>query len=409
MDYLFQYKAVDTNGRIIESTVEAKSEDEAVKLLRTRDLNIINLKQMEIKSKDIGEISLFAEKVKTPDIMVFCRQLSTMLNAGLPLDRGLGILVEQTTNKILKSATANVLNQIKQGVPFSKGMRSFPNVFPELLVNMVESGELTGKLDEVLGRMAIHYQKENRINSKVKGALIYPAVLACITIVAVIIMLVFVMPMFTSVFEQGGTELPLPTRILLGFSDSLIAYWWAYISVIAILIISIHMYGKTDDGKRVFAAMNFRIPIAKGSIKMIVTARFTRTLSTLLASGVPIVRSLESAAETTSNILIVDDMKVVIEGIKKGISLASLLRKISAFPPMMVSMISVGEETGDLDGMLEKTADFYDEELEAAMSRLVSLLEPVMILIMGGTIGFIVIAMLLPMFDLVGAVQNANS
>lgn len=409
MDDLYRYRAAEGDGAVIEGSIEAKNEDEAVRMLRARNLSIINLNKQEVKSKDLNEIGIFTSKPKIPDIMVFCKQLSTMLNAGLPLDRALSILVEQSTNKRLKDATANLLTQIKQGVPFSKGMRSYPDVYPELLVNMIESGELTGKLDEVLARMAIHYEKENRINSKVKGALIYPAVLGILTIIIAIGLIVFVMPTFTSMFNDAGVALPALTAVLLAFSDSIRGFWWAYIGVIGAVAFTISAFGKTDDGKRFFQTLYQRIPVVSSSIKQIVTSRFTRTLATLLASGVPIVRALEAAAETTDNILIADDMKVVLEGIKKGSSLAALLRKIPLFPPMMISMVSVGEETGDLDGLLSKTADFYDEELEAAMGRLTALLEPLMIVFMALVIGFVVIAMYLPMFDMVGVVQTQVS
>lgn len=405
MDHLFQYKAVEPGGRIIESTVEAKSEDEAVKLLRTRDLNIIGIKQVEAKSKDISEIGIFTPKVKVPDVMIFCRQMSTMLDAGLPLDKSLSILVEQSTNKLLKTALADVSNQIKQGIQFSRAMRDHPKVFPELLINMVESGEMTGKLDEVLARMAIHYQKENRINSKVKGAMIYPMVLAILTVGIVIGMLTLIMPTFMTMFESSGVELPLPTKIMVALSDSLKGFWYIYILTIGGIIVFINRFNKTEGGKRFFAMLCLQIPVVKGAVKQIATSRFTRTLATLLASGVPIVRALEASAETTNNILVIEDMKAVMEGIKKGSSLAVLLRKIPFFPPMMISMVSVGEETGDLDGLLEKTADFYDEELESAMSRLVSLLEPIMIIIMAVIIGSIVVAMMLPMFGMFETLQ----
>ncbi|MDR1640106.1 MAG: type II secretion system F family protein [Clostridiales bacterium] len=398
----FKYKAVDASGQILIGALTATSESEAINLVRGRKLRLIQLDVEDDKPKDI-EIPFFQAKVKISDISMFCKQLSTMLKAGVPLSRALDIQTAQTVNKVLMNAIVQVSSYIKQGMPLSKAMRQFPNIFPLLLLNMIEAGELTGKLDEVLASMHVHYDKENKLNNRIQGAMIYPMVLGGLTIGIVILMLTFVMPMFASMFTS--IELPLPTRILLGLSDSLRGFWYIYIIVIVGLIIGFRMFVQSNGGRHVYDQIKLSIPKIKGLMISIVTARFTRTLSTLLSSGISIIKALESSAEITNNVIVIDSMAGVINDVKKGVSLSSLLRKSQIFPPMMVSMLSVGEETGSIDEMLSKTADYYDEELDTALSRLVALLEPMMILFMGVAVGLIVVAMYLPMFEMFNAME----
>lgn len=336
---------------------------------------------------------------------MFCKQLSTMLRAGVPISRALDIQVSQTVNKTLRDVLLQVSSNIKQGAPLSKAMKQFPKIFPVLLLNMIEAGELTGKLDDVLARMYVHYAKENKINNKIRGAMIYPIVLACLMTGVMIVMLTFVLPMFSEMFASSESKLPLPTRIMLGLSDALRNYWYIFIAAAAVLIYGFKRFIGTRDGKRVFDKAKLRLPVLKGLIAQIITARFTRTLSTLLASGVSIIKALESATEITNNAVVMDAMAGVIDDVQKGIPVSALLKRVPVFPPMMVSMINVGEETGAVDEMLSKTADYYDEELETAIGKLVALLEPLMIVFMGVGIGAILLAMYLPMFDMFNKIQ----
>jgi type IV pilus assembly protein PilC len=382
-------------------TMAAASESEIISIIRGRQQRIIQLDLEQEKAKDV-ELPFLKEKVKVADLTMFCKQLSTMLKAGVPVNRALDIQTNQTVNKTLKDALTQVSYSIKQGLPLSKAMRQFPDIFPVLLLNMIEAGELTGKLDEVLARMYVHYAKENKINSKMKGAMIYPIVLACLTVAVMVLMLTVVMPMFSEMFSSSDSPLPLPTRIMLGLSNSLRNYWYVYIAVVSGAIYGFKQFVATKGGRRVFDSVKLNLPVVKGLMAQIITARFTRTLSTLLASGVSIIKALESATEITNNVIVMGEMGGVINEVKKGIPVSSLLRRVSVFPPMMVSMLSIGEETGAVDDMLAKTADYYDEELESAIGKLVSLLEPAMILFMGVAIGLVVLAMYLPMFDMFG-------
>ena len=400
----FKYRALDADGRMLNGTITAGTESEAVSLIRERNQRLIQLDAEQAKGKDI-ELPFLKPKVKTADITMFCKQLSTMLAAGVPVNRALDIQTSQTVNKKLKETLQKVSSYIKQGVPLSKAMRQFPDVFPVLLLNMIEAGELTGKLDEVLARMHVHYAKENKINSKVKSSMMYPMVLGILTISVIILMLTIVMPMFSDMFSAGGGKLPLPTRIMLAISNSLRHFWYVYILAAVGTVYGLKRFVKTKDGRLLFDSAQLKLPVVKGLMAQIITARFTRTLSTLLASGISIIKAMESATEVTNNVIVMQAMTGVINDVKKGISISALLKRVPIFPAMMVSMISVGEETGAMDDMLAKTADYYDEELESAIAKLVSLLEPAMIVIMGIGIGAILLAMYLPMFSMFENIQ----
>ena len=398
----FKYKAIDADGRMINSSIDATSEAEAINFIRGRNHQLIEIEQQGKKGKDI---QILKKKVKLNDMTVFCKQLATMLNAGIPLSRALEIQTAQTENITLKDTLAQVTSYIKQGMPLSKAMKKFPNTFPRLLLNMMEAGEITGKLDETLDRMSTHYAKENRIASKVKGAMMYPLVLTALTVAVILVMLIFVLPMFMDMFASADADLPGLTQLMIDISFSLQSFWYIYILLIGGAMFGIKKFTRTEAGREIYDGLVLKLPIIKDLMPQIITARFTRTLSTLLASGISIVKSLESATETTNNVIIINEMQTVINDVKKGHSVSSLLKRVSVFPPMMLSMLSVGEETGAIDEMLEKTADYYDEVLEAAMSRMVALLEPIMIVVMGGSIGVILIAMYLPMFSMFDAMQ----
>jgi type IV pilus assembly protein PilC len=301
---------------------------------------------------------------------------------------------------VLKETIAVITDDVKKGEMLSVSMKRYPKIFPELLTSMFKAGEMTGNLDDVLNKMSVHYDKENRINTKIKRAMIYPIVLSVIAIAAVVFMLIFVLPTIVGMFTGTGVELPLVTRIVLSISDAIKNYWYIFIAVIAGTIFIYKQSIKTKSGKRAKDKFVLSIPFIKKQTIKIVTSRFIRTLSTLLGSGIPILQALETSAIVTNNEVLIEGIESVSEDIKKGESLSYLLGKLDIFPKMTVSMINIGEETGALEDMLAKTADYYDDELEASLEKLVALVEPLGILFMGLIIGFIVIAMMLPMFDM---------
>lgn len=402
---VYKYKAIDNTGRPIEAEFHANTKDEVLSMLREKGYTPVKIELQEQKSKDVGDIGLFQKKVKIKDISVFCKQLYTMLNAGMPLSNALDVLADQTENKVLRLTTKDVYSQVQTGAILSQAMKKHKKIFPNLLITMVEAGEMTGNLDNVLAKMSEHYEKENKINSKIKGAMVYPAVLSVAAVAVVIFLLTFIMPTFTGMFTSSGVELPLPTRILMGISDAIKNYWYIFIAVIGAIIFSINRYGKTETGKRQFDNLKLRIPVVGPSVTKIATSRFTRTLSTLMASGIPIVPAMEAAANVTNNQIVIDGIKKVVEDVKKGLSISYLLKTMHFFPPMVISMVGIGEESGSLEDMLSKTADYYDEELDASIQKMLALLEPLLILFMGVIVGFIVISMMLPIFDLSSTVQ----
>lgn len=392
-------------GKIVENTYKAESQDELIEMIRAKGHTPVRIEKEAVKGQDVANIALFQKKVRAKDIAIFCKQMHTMLFAGMPLLSALEVLENQAENKTLRATVKDMSMQVQKGEVLSTTMKRHPKVFPPLLTGMVESGELTGNLDNVLERMSTHYTKENRINSKIKGAMVYPAILSVLAVSVVIFMLAVIMPTFVGMFEGSGVPLPAPTRFLMSVSDAIRDYWYIFIAVIAGIVFLIRRITKTVEGKRFFDKLKLSMPLIKGPIAQIATSRFTRTLSTLLASGIPIIQALESSSRVTNNRVVIDGIDQVTEDIKKGASLSVLLKKVGVFPPMMISMVGIGEESGSLEGMLERAADFYDEELEAAIQKLVSMIEPLMIVVMGVVIGFIVISMMLPMFDMLQTVQ----
>jgi len=396
----YSCREIDLTGTQIETTYRGETKDEIIGLIRSKGHTPVKIQAIEELGQDVKTLDIFQKKVKSKDIAIFCKQLHTMLEAGMPLITALEVLSNQSENSTLKKIIFEVALSVQKGTILSESMRAYPKVFPSLLINMIEAGEMTGNLDNVLEKMADHYDKETKINSSIQGALIYPAVLSILVIVVVIFLLVFVMPTFIGMFTTAGAELPGPTRVVLGVSDALQNYWYIFLAVIGGAVYGIRTASKTLSGKRFLDNIKLKFPLTKGPMKKIVTSRFSRTLSTMLVSGIPIIDALTAAASTTNNQVIIEGVEQINEDIKKGSNLSALLKKMDIFPPMMVSMVSVGEESGALEEMLSKTADYYDEELEAAVSKLVKLLEPLMIIFMALIVGFIVIAMMLPMFDM---------
>lgn len=403
---IYNYKVIDINGEIQTGVHEANSEEEVIEFLRSRGEKPLEIDKKEEKKNEEKEsllnteISFLKKKPKPKDIIVFCRQLHTMLYAGMPLISALEVLIDQSENEIVKEAIEEITDEVKKGKMLSVAMSHHMDIFPKLLVNMIEAGEMTGSLDSVLKKMSIHYDKENKLNQQIKRAMIYPIVLSFIAVGAVVFLLTFVMPTIVGMFTSSGVKLPLPTRIVLGISDTIKNYWYIIIAVVSGILFSYKQFVKTKDGKKIKDTIILKMPIIKTNMLKILTSRFTRTLSTLLSSGIPILQALETSANVTNNSILIEGIEEVSDNIKKGESLSVLLNEMDFFPKMMVSMISIGEESGAIEEMLRKSADYYDDELEASLKQLVALIEPVAILVMGLIIGFIVIAMMLPMFDM---------
>lgn len=394
----YKYVAVTDTGFKVTGSVEANSEADVVNMLRGNQYFPISVER-DISAE--AGIELFAPKVTKKDLAVFCKQFHTMLDAGLSIVRCLDVLAAQTENKTLKKAISLVADNVQKGMTLSEAMALQPKVFPKILVNMVEAGEVSGDLDGILEKMAVHFEKENKIESKVKSSTVYPIALLVVTICVVVFMIVFVLPTFISMFEGSGTELPGATQLLINLSNSMRSKWYVYLGVVAAVVLGVKAFTSSERGRRTFDFIKLKLPVISTTTVKVVTSRFTRTLSTLISSGIPLLRSMEVVSKVVDNSVVEQRIKDSIEDIRRGIPLSRAVKEVGLFPPMVDSMIRIGEESGALDDILLKTADFYDEEVEVALTRMTTLIEPIMIVFMALIIGFIVIAMYMPMFEVI--------
>ena len=394
----FTYTARAINGDLRTATIDAGSRDEVIAQLRKQRLSVVKID--EDSKKKIGRGS-----IKMRDVVIFTRQFSTMINAGLPLVQALTILADQTDNKALSEITRKVVFDVESGHTVADALAKHPKTFTSLYVNMVSAGEAGGILDTILMRLATFLEKNDKLVRKVKGAMIYPSVIMAVAAIAVVTLLLFVIPVFENMFASVGQALPLPTRIVIGASKFLHAYWWALLAIGIGGFYSFKKYYASSNGKLVIDRMMLHFPVLGDVLRKSAVSRFTRTLGTLISSGVSILEGLEITAKTAGNRVIQDAIMASRSSIAGGDTIAAPLQKSKVFPPMVISMISVGEQTGGLDEMLTKIAEFYDDEVDAAVSNLLSLLEPVMIVFLGVIVGGMVVAMYLPIFDMINAVQ----
>jgi type IV pilus assembly protein PilC len=400
---LFEYTARNTtNGQIQKGQLEVASRDDVNSYLRKNRLILVSVREAPKKINiNIGG----PQRIKTRDIVVFTRQFATMINAGLPLVQSLNILAQQTENKSLAEVTKAVVYDVESGNTLADAFAKHPRAFSDLYVNMVAAGEAGGILDTILQRLATFLEKNDALVRKVKGAMVYPAVICTVAIIAIAVLLVFVIPVFQEMFASVNLELPLPTRVVIGMSAFLVGYWYLILAGIAAAIFGVRRYYATVNGRKQIDAMLLNSPVLGDLLRKSAVSRFTRTLGTLISSGVSILEGLEITAKTAGNMVIHDAVMASRQSIAGGETIAAPLEKSKVFPPMVISMIAVGEQTGGLDEMLSKIADFYDEEVDVAVSALLSLMEPVMIVILGVVVGGMVVAMYLPIFDMMNAVQ----
>jgi type IV pilus assembly protein PilC len=400
---LFEYTARNTtNGQIQKGQLDVPSRDEVNSYLRKNRLLLVSVREAPKQIKlSLGG----AQRIKTRDIVIFTRQFATMINAGLPLVQSLNILAQQTENKALAEVTKAVVYDVESGNTLADAFAKHPRAFSDLYVNMVAAGEAGGILDTILQRLATFLEKNDALVRKVKGAMVYPAVILSVAVIAIAVLLIFVIPVFKDMFASVNLELPLPTRIVIGMSEFLLGYWYLILAGIGGVIFAIRRYYATLNGRKRIDAMLLSSPVLGDLLRKSAVSRFTRTLGTLISSGVSILEGLEITAKTAGNMVIHDAVMASRQSIAGGETIAAPLEKSKVFPPMVISMIAVGEQTGGLDEMLSKIADFYDEEVDVAVSALLSLMEPVMIVILGVVVGGMVVAMYLPIFDMMNAVQ----
>lgn len=399
---VYLWSGVNALGEKAKGEIEAKDEKGARLLLERQRVKI---KRLKPKPKDIFEnISFFQPKIKTKDIVIFTRQLSTMIDAGLPLIQALDVLSGQMENPTFKKMLASIKSDVESGSTFASALQKYPKYFDRLFTNMVAAGEIGGILDDVLRRQAAYMEKAQALKSKVKGAMTYPAIVLCIAFGVLAIILIFVIPTFAKMFAEFGHELPLPTQMVINLSNFMQSYFLVIMGGLAGLWFLLKKYYSTASGRLLIDRIFLKLPVFGMLIRKVAVAKFTRTLGTLINSGVPIIEALNVAGATSGNKVIENAIMNVKTGISEGRPIAEPLGESMVFPGMVVQMIAVGEATGALDAMLDKIADFYDEEVDTAVEALTSMIEPFMIVFLGGTVGSIIIAMYLPIFEMAGAV-----
>ncbi|MBM4118688.1 type II secretion system F family protein [bacterium] len=398
----FVWQGISLSGKRVSGVLEADSKADVLKNLRKQKIRITLVQEQTAK------LGLFSKKkrIRVKDLALFTRQFATMISAGLPLIQCLEVLTQQMDNPELRVVVRRVTQRIEGGATLNEALRDHPGVFNELFTSMVEAGETGGILDTILERLATHLEKMEALIRKVKGAMTYPMVVFGVSMGATAFMLLFLIPRFAQMFADFGGELPLPTRIVMGASDLLKHYGWVLIVLGVVGFIAFKRYRATESGALRIDSYLLRFPVIGQVVRKGSVSRFARTLGTLLSSGVPLLDGLNVTARAAGNRVVSDAVQQIRTSVTGGSTLAEPMRASGAFPPMVTQMVSVGEETGRLDEMLGKLADFYDDEVDSAVDSLTAVIEPVMIVIMGLIVGGMLIAMYLPMFKLISVVSG---
>ena len=402
----FAYVGRNRQGAVKKGELSAKTRDDAVDQLRKQQVVVTSLEE---KSGKGGKLNLsFGSGLNDKDLVVFTRQFGTMINAGLPLIQCLDILSTQSENKVLRETVGDVKNSVEAGSTFSDALKKHPKVFDELYVNMIHAGEVGGLLDTILTRLAKHIEKAMKLKAQIKSAMVYPSAIVGVAIIVISVLMVWVIPVFAQMFLEmsgGRMGLPGPTQLVINISNFFQSYWYFMGGALVGIIMGIKRYYATVNGRVVIDRLLLKIPIVGDLIRKASVAKFTRTLGTLITSGVPLLEGLSICAKTSGNKVIEQALMNARVSISGGKTISEPLAKCNVFPKMVTHMIAVGESTGALDAMLGKIADFYEDEVDQAVDTLTSLLEPIMMVVLGTIIGFIVIAMYLPIFTMAQAIQ----
>ncbi len=386
----FKYETVDSTGKTLKGVLEAPSLSEAAKVLRADGRFIASL------SADNGggfwNAKVGAKKLKTRDLMIICRQLSSLLGAGITVIRALDMLYQQLESKNARDVVGNIYESIQTGKTLSEAFKEQEKALPTIMISLISAGEESGRLDEVMGSLALHFEKEMKLKNKVAAAMVYPVILLLLTFTITVGLMVLVVPQFAKTLADLGTELPAITQIVLDFSTNIINFWYIYLLVIGSAIFGFNTFKNSEKGAVLWDRFKLKLPIVKKSVKMTAAARFTRTMSTLLRSGVNVLEALEITSRTLGNRYLQARIYTARNDIRKGLSLSRSMRGITEFPSMICAMISIGEESGTLDSILNRAADFFEEEADAATAKMTAAMEPIMIIIMAGVVLTIVAA-----------------
>ena len=399
----YEYIAVDRMGKQKKGTMEAQNEDRVKEFVKNEGLIPISVKEQNFLNKDI---SLGSKKVKARDLSVFCRQFNSILAAGVTILNALQMLSEQTENKTLREVTKEVQIDVEKGESLTSAMSKHRETFPPLLIHMVEAGEASGSLEIAFERMAIQFEKQAKVQGQVKKAITYPIVVICVAIIVVIVLLVVVFPQFKDMFDSLGSDLPPITKVVIAMSNFVKNFWWLLIILLSLVVLGIQTFRKTPNGQLFFSRLALRVPVVNQLTVKSASATFARTMSTLLAAGIPLVNGVEIVSKIIGNVIVRDALSGTVDEIKRGVPLSVPLRESEVFPPMVHQMTRIGEETGNVEGMLEKVADYYEEEVEVTTASMTALLEPMIIIVLGVIILFILLAIYSPILGLYSALDQ---
>ncbi len=406
MPSLFAYKARNISGLLIRGKIESDSQSGAVNLLREKNYFVVEIRPASGVQLDLDK--LFGLKVKTKEMSVFCRQFATMNEAGIPLLQCLHILVQQTESKRMSKILNDVAVGVEKGKSLSEAFKEYKEYLPEIFISMIAAGEVSGTLDQALSRLATHFEKEHQLREKVKSAMTYPLVVAGMAFACMVALLVIVVPVFVDIFSSMGVELPLPTRIVIFLSNALQGYWYLVLLASLALFFIFKRFGATEEGRNILDHLALKAPIFGKLTHKTIVARFARTLGTLLKSGIPLMQSLETVESVSGNILFAKEIRGARVMISEGERMAPVLMKGKLFPPLAINLISVGEESGALDNLLEKLAVFYEQEVETMVGRLSSVIEPLLIAGVGVMVAFIALSIYMPLFGMASALQGGS-
>ncbi len=398
------YVAIDKGGKEIKGSKDADNKELVLRDLKNQGLIVLEITEQNMLTKDISID--FGGKPTPRDMAVFCRQFASITRAGVTIIETLNMLADSTENKKMQKAIYAVRADVEKGESFADSMAQHPGVFPELLVQMARAGEASGSLDTAMERMAIQFEKSAKTQAMVKKAMIYPIVVACVAVGVVAAMLLFVIPRYMDMFETLGTELPAITLAVVGMSNFLKAYWFIIIPVVIAIVFVLKTYAKTNSGKHVFGKLQLKIPAIKNLVVKTASAQMARTLSTLLTAGVPLIEAVDIVADTMGNIWFKESLKEALEQIMIGVPLSQPLQTSGLFPPMVYHMVRIGEEAGSTEEMLNKLADYYEEEVEMAVQSLMAAMEPMIIIVLAGVVGILIAAVMAPMVTMYAALDN---
>ncbi len=398
------YVAIDKGGKEIKGSKDADNKELVLRDLKNQGLIVLEITEQNMLTKDISFD--FGSKPTPRDMAVFCRQFASITRAGVTIIETLNMLADSTENKKMQKAIYAVRADVEKGESFADSMAQHPAVFPELLVQMARAGEASGSLDTAMERMAIQFEKSAKTQALVKKAMIYPIVVACVAVAVVIVMLVFVIPRYMDMFEQLDAELPGITLAVIALSNFIKNNWFIIVPVVIAIVFAIKTYAKTNSGKHIFGKLQLKIPAIKNLVVKSACSQMSRTLSTLLTAGVPLIEAVDIVADTMTNIWFKEALKAALEQIMIGVPLSQPLQTCGLFPPMVFHMIRIGEEAGSTEEMLNKLADYYEEEVEMAVQSLMAAMEPMIIIVLAGIVGILIAAVMAPMVNMYAALDN---